>query len=84
MSEFKIPKTDENLRATLLKLIGNAQQDSVLIMFCKELEASGNQKEIDYFCNNCCEFHKLPLELYCLPHSTKAKLSVNVKGENGT
>jgi hypothetical protein len=76
LGSYEIPKTDENLRKTLLNLIAKAKQDSVLIMFCKELEASNNQKELDYFCNNRCEFHKIPVELYCFPYSVKKRLVV--------
>jgi len=70
----QIPKTRENLRRILLTLIANSVQDSIILMFCTELEVSDNSEELEHFCNHNCEFHKLPLELYCFPHSAKEEL----------
>lgn len=77
-------KTEENLKDIIITLLGNAKQDSVLIMFCKELEASDDKQELAWFCDNRCEFHKTPFELYCFPYSAKYCLREKQKGEKQT
>ena len=68
---LEILNPNKTLVDIITELLAKAEQNSILIMFCKELEASEDDNELEWFCNNQCSFHKLPLELYCFPLSVK-------------
>jgi hypothetical protein len=71
MIKKEFPKTKQGLTDLLITAI--ASFETTYMVFCKELEAKGTQKEKEYFCNNRCAIHKQhnSQQLLCLPYSTQ-------------
>jgi len=76
-----IPKTNEALYSELLNMVAkfcDEKHPGITIVFCKEQQASTDAKELEYFCNNRCAYHKLPVEIVCLDYSILETLKASV------